>query len=62
MEFPPARNYMHRLGYPTGQNFDDTELFCGGIKVCTAVPAGLWWRQGTSLQRIRNVFHGTMPG
>lgn len=30
---PPARNTLWRLNYPTIPYFDDTELFCGGIKV-----------------------------
>ncbi|CAN7938257.1 unnamed protein product [Ixodes hexagonus] len=29
---PPARNAMWRLNYDTPSNFEDSELFCGGIK------------------------------
>ncbi|XP_064485788.1 uncharacterized protein LOC135398299 [Ornithodoros turicata] len=29
---PPARNCMWRFCYGAPQNFDDSELFCGGIK------------------------------
>ncbi|XP_072145605.1 uncharacterized protein [Dermacentor andersoni] len=29
---PPARNAMWRISYNTPPNFEDTELFCGGIK------------------------------
>ncbi|XP_037576711.1 uncharacterized protein LOC119458928 isoform X1 [Dermacentor silvarum] len=29
---PPARNSMWRISYNTPPNFEDTELFCGGIK------------------------------
>ncbi|XP_013776589.1 uncharacterized protein LOC106461317 [Limulus polyphemus] len=28
---PPARNMMWRFGYDVESNFEDTELFCGGI-------------------------------
>ena len=30
---PPARNTMWRMGFPAKPNYEDTELFCGGIKV-----------------------------
>jgi len=30
---PPARNTMWRMGFPTKPNYEDSELFCGGIKV-----------------------------
>ncbi|XP_053209000.1 uncharacterized protein LOC128392932 [Panonychus citri] len=30
---PPARNTMWRFGFPTFPNYEDSELFCGGIKV-----------------------------
>ena len=30
---PPARNTMWRFGFPTKANYEDSELFCGGIKV-----------------------------
>lgn len=30
---PPARNTMWRFGFPTYPNYEDSELFCGGIKV-----------------------------
>ncbi len=30
---PPARNSMWRFGFPTYPNYEDSELFCGGIKV-----------------------------
>lgn len=30
---PPARNVMWRMGFPTKPNYEDSELFCGGIKV-----------------------------
>ena len=36
---PPARNAMWRVGYPTPPNFEDSELFCGGI----AVSSFLFW-------------------
>lgn len=29
---PPARNTMWRFGFPTRANYEDSELFCGGIK------------------------------
>ncbi|XP_077538197.1 uncharacterized protein LOC144150219 [Haemaphysalis longicornis] len=29
---PPARNSMWRVSYDTPPNFEDSELFCGGIK------------------------------
>ncbi|XP_064486170.1 uncharacterized protein LOC135398715 [Ornithodoros turicata] len=29
---PPARNVLWRFGYDAPQNFEDSELFCGGIK------------------------------
>ncbi|EEC17999.1 hypothetical protein IscW_ISCW014844 [Ixodes scapularis] len=29
---PPARNAMWRFNYDTPFNFEDSELFCGGIK------------------------------
>ena len=31
---PPARNSMWRIGYNTTPNYEDSELFCGGIVVC----------------------------
>ncbi|GIY91988.1 chitin-binding type-4 domain-containing protein [Caerostris extrusa] len=30
---PPARNTMWRMDFYTPENYDDTELFCGGLKV-----------------------------
>ncbi|GFX13108.1 chitin-binding type-4 domain-containing protein [Trichonephila clavipes] len=30
---PPARNTMWRMDFFTPENYDDTELFCGGLKV-----------------------------
>ena len=30
---PPARNTMWRFGFPTRANYEDSQLFCGGIKV-----------------------------
>ena len=30
---PPARNTMWRFGFPTIPNYEDSEMFCGGIKV-----------------------------
>ena len=30
---PPARNTMWRFGFPVKPNYEDSELFCGGIKV-----------------------------
>lgn len=30
---PPARNTMWRMDFNTPENYDDTELFCGGLKV-----------------------------
>ncbi len=30
---PPARNTMWRFGFPSFPNYEDSELFCGGIKV-----------------------------
>ncbi|XP_023217686.1 uncharacterized protein LOC111620077 [Centruroides sculpturatus] len=30
---PPARNMMWRFGYPTPPNYEDSELFCGGIAI-----------------------------
>ncbi|XP_074596056.1 uncharacterized protein LOC141851240 [Brevipalpus obovatus] len=30
---PPARSSMWRFGFPTYPNYEDSELFCGGIKV-----------------------------
>jgi hypothetical protein len=30
---PPARNTMWRFGFPTKANYEDSQLFCGGIKV-----------------------------
>lgn len=30
---PPARNAMWRFDFDTPTNFEDSELFCGGIKV-----------------------------
>ncbi|KAI1301946.1 Protein pygopus [Halotydeus destructor] len=30
---PPSRNTMWRFGFPTKANYEDSELFCGGIKV-----------------------------
>ncbi len=30
---PPARNCMWRAGFYTPPNYEDTELFCGGLKV-----------------------------
>lgn len=33
---PPARNSMWRVGFDTKPNYEDTELFCGGISVIIA--------------------------
>lgn len=30
---PPSRNTLWRFGYHAAPNFEDSELFCGGIKV-----------------------------
>lgn len=30
---PPARNAMWRVGFNTTPNYEDSELFCGGIVV-----------------------------
>ncbi|CAL8120249.1 unnamed protein product [Orchesella dallaii] len=30
---PPARNTMWRFGFPSPVNYNDNELFCGGVKV-----------------------------
>lgn len=30
---PPARNTMWRMGFETHANYEDSELFCGGISV-----------------------------
>lgn len=34
---PPSRSTMFRLGFNNPPNYDDTQLFCGGVKVshCT---------------------------
>lgn len=33
---PPARNAMWRVGFNTTPNYEDTEMFCGGISVSCA--------------------------
>lgn len=30
---PPARNTLWRFGYKAPPNYNDNELFCGGIRV-----------------------------
>ena len=30
---PPARNTMWRFGFQTPPNYEDSELFCGGLNV-----------------------------
>ena len=32
---PPARNTMWRFGFSTLPNYEDSEMFCGGLKVFT---------------------------
>lgn len=45
---PPSRNTLWRFGYHAAPNFEDSELFCGGIKVRlshiwdTFVPLATW--------------------
>ncbi|OQR72295.1 hypothetical protein BIW11_03798 [Tropilaelaps mercedesae] len=34
---PPSRNTLWRFGYNAAPNFEDSELFCGGIKIDTSV-------------------------
>lgn len=33
---PPARNAMWRVGFNTTPNYEDSELFCGGITVTSS--------------------------
>ena len=40
---PPSRASMHRLGYNTPRNYEDNQLFCGGVQV---KPALLWRSAG----------------
>jgi len=32
---PPARNTMWRFGFSTLPNYEDSEMFCGGLKEFT---------------------------
>lgn len=34
---PPARNAMWRVGFNTTPNYEDSELFCGGIVVSALI-------------------------
>lgn len=34
---PPSRSSMWRFGFSTPENYNDNELFCGGIAVITLI-------------------------
>lgn len=50
---PPARNTMWRFGFPTKPNYEDSELFCGGIKVQWEDNGGRCGNCGDAFNSIR---------